>query len=408
MFFSVALFAQVALKTSIVDSNFALEDGDRVAFYGDSITAANEYTKFLEVFVITRYPQLRVTFHNAAVPGEASWGGPLGRAKDRVERDINPFHPTQVAIMLGMNDGGYVSYSPYLEEKFRESYNELVQRIIRQNPGVRMSLIRTSPFDNLTKGLTGERPTFAKDYNEALQKYGNVIQQVAKGAKARYIDFNQPLYDLLNESRKKDFVASRALIPDCTHPSVAAHLKMASLLYMQWNGERLVSEVEIDARSRKVLSSQRVSVTMMGPDLKWRQTENSLPFPIPTDSTTQFFTGIWPFQETLNSQVLRVRNLVSGDYKLVIDGKRIGTFPAEYFEVGINLADFPTPMMARSREILRLVEKRNQRAHNRWQAIRKTAPDTLSDVLHEAIEPINREISQVVAKRPVVVSVTKA
>ncbi|MBL8047812.1 MAG: SGNH/GDSL hydrolase family protein [Chthonomonas sp.] len=408
MLSTVALFALAFSGPVEPAGKFALEDGDRVVFYGDSITASNEYTKFLEVFIRTRHPELKISYHNAAVPGEASWGGPMGRTKDRVERDVNPFSPTHVAIMLGMNDGGYVSYSAYLEEKFKESYDDLVTRIVKENPGVRLSLIRTSPFDNLTKGLTGERSTFAKDYNDALQRYGGVIQAVAQRTKAHYIDFNQPLYDLLNESRRRDFVASRALIPDCTHPSVAAHLMMAALLYKNWNGGGLVSEVDIDAKKHAVKEVKNAEVTLLaGTTLRWRQIEKCLPFPVPTDRTTQFFTGIWPFQDTFNSQILRVRNLREGDYRLNIDTQDIGTFPAEFYEVGINLAEFETPMLARSREVLRLIDKKGQRQHNRWQSIRRTAPLTLSEALYEASEPIEREIARITARRPVIVSVTR-
>ena len=36
---------------------FALRDGDRVVFYGDSITDQRLYTTFAETFVVTRFPQ---------------------------------------------------------------------------------------------------------------------------------------------------------------------------------------------------------------------------------------------------------------------------------------------------------------------------------------------------------------
>src|SRR5580704_13036640 len=59
-------------------SPIALHDGDRVAFYGDSITAQRLYTRFVEDFVLTRYPDLHLTFVNAAVPGDQVSGGYAG------------------------------------------------------------------------------------------------------------------------------------------------------------------------------------------------------------------------------------------------------------------------------------------------------------------------------------------
>ena len=41
-------------------SGFYLRDNDTVVFYGDSITEQRLYTTFVETFIVTRYPQLKV------------------------------------------------------------------------------------------------------------------------------------------------------------------------------------------------------------------------------------------------------------------------------------------------------------------------------------------------------------
>ena len=38
--------------------DFYLKDGDRVVFYGDSITEQRLYTTYTETYVVTRFPQL--------------------------------------------------------------------------------------------------------------------------------------------------------------------------------------------------------------------------------------------------------------------------------------------------------------------------------------------------------------
>jgi len=50
--------------------DFYLKDGDRVVFYGDSITAQREYTARVEEFVLTRFPTMKVTFYHAGVGGD--------------------------------------------------------------------------------------------------------------------------------------------------------------------------------------------------------------------------------------------------------------------------------------------------------------------------------------------------
>jgi len=70
-----------------------LHEGDRVAFYGDSITAQRFYTRFVEDFVLTRDPRLHVTFCNSGVPGDTVNGGYTGDAPTRLNRDLFPQHP---------------------------------------------------------------------------------------------------------------------------------------------------------------------------------------------------------------------------------------------------------------------------------------------------------------------------
>ncbi len=58
---------------------FALRDGDRVVFYGDSITQDGAYARFVEEYVRTRFPRWDVRFWNAGVGGrhgDGRRGGP--------------------------------------------------------------------------------------------------------------------------------------------------------------------------------------------------------------------------------------------------------------------------------------------------------------------------------------------
>jgi hypothetical protein len=54
---------------------FPLKDGDRVVFYGDSITDQRLYTTFTETYVVTRFPALRVWFVHSGVGGDRVTGG---------------------------------------------------------------------------------------------------------------------------------------------------------------------------------------------------------------------------------------------------------------------------------------------------------------------------------------------
>src|SRR5437762_10718489 len=101
----LCLVAFVALHARA--ETFDLKDGDRVVFYGDSITDQRLYTTFAESYVVTRFPTLNIVFTHSGWGGDRVGGGGGGPVDVRLARDVFPYRPTVMTIMLGMNDGGY-------------------------------------------------------------------------------------------------------------------------------------------------------------------------------------------------------------------------------------------------------------------------------------------------------------
>jgi lysophospholipase L1-like esterase len=108
---------------------FALHEDDRVVLYGDSITAQRLYTRYVEDFVLTRYPQLHVSFWNAGIPGDTAHGGYTGDMPARLKRDVFPYQPTVVTIMLGMNDGYYMALNQQYLDIYKEGYRKLLDAL---------------------------------------------------------------------------------------------------------------------------------------------------------------------------------------------------------------------------------------------------------------------------------------
>src|SRR4051794_12992006 len=67
---------------------FYLKDGDRVVFYGDSITDQRLYTTFVETYVVTRFPKLNVSFVHSGWGGDRVTGGGGGSIDLRLKRDV--------------------------------------------------------------------------------------------------------------------------------------------------------------------------------------------------------------------------------------------------------------------------------------------------------------------------------
>ena len=75
LFFVLVTVVSVAAQDQGSSGALFLRDGDRVIFYGDSITAQRFYTRDVEEFLLTRYPALKIEFFCAGVSGDTVYGG---------------------------------------------------------------------------------------------------------------------------------------------------------------------------------------------------------------------------------------------------------------------------------------------------------------------------------------------
>jgi lysophospholipase L1-like esterase len=370
---SAALLAALAVATP-----FALRDGDRVVFYGDSITEAGSFARvvypaWVEAYTVTRFPDRDVRFWNRGWAGDTSWGGPGGSSEQRVKRDLGPLRPTVVSIMLGMNDAGYVAYDPKIDAVFREWYGKLLGWVRETAPTSRWTLIQTSPYDDLTRDPGQEEPFTASmvrlGYNGVLLRFGRHVRDAADAHRAQFVDFNAPLVRALSAAKGRDAILARRLVPDAIHPADALHLLMATELLESWQATPRVSDVEIDAARGTVDRFENAKVTGLH-GLAWTCLESSLPMPIVADDPgTRFVVESERLFDRLSQQRLAVRGLRAGRYELTIDGSEVGAFSSETLAQGVNLGAYPTPMRTQALRVLELTLKRNRADRLRWREV---------------------------------------
>src|SRR5580765_474596 len=145
----LCLVAFVALHARA--ETFDLKDGDRVVFYGDSITDQRLYTTFTETYVVTRFPKLDVSFVHSGWGGDKVSGGGGGPIDLRLRRDVIAYRPTVVTIMLGMNDGRSRPFDQAIFQEFASGYEKIVRDLKTALPDVRITAIQPSPFDDVTR-----------------------------------------------------------------------------------------------------------------------------------------------------------------------------------------------------------------------------------------------------------------
>ena len=345
----------IALASMLASAQqFALKDNTTVVFYGDSITAQRLYTRFAEEFVLTRYPSLHIHFVNAGVPGDTTYGGYAGTMADRVKRDVAPFHPAMITVMLGMNDGGYVPESPKMDALFQTGYKALLTALHKSSPEAVITLIRPSPYDEVTHG------TDFPGYSHVIQQNADDVSAIAAQMQrsneqaVTLADFYTPLVNALRKAKMQYPQLAPLIVPDRIHPGEAAHWIMASALLSAWHVDPVVSRAALNSSTAEVMQKDRTTISAVQKTptgLRWTQEDEALPLPLDFDNGMTPALLATSNIASLDQQILRVSDLASDAYELLIDGKLLATFTAAQLRIGVNLALYRTPIVEQARGI---------------------------------------------------------
>lgn len=359
--------------------SFYLKNGDRVVFYGDSITDQRLYTTFAETYVLTRFPTLQVGFVHSGWGGDRVTGGGGGPVDLRLERDVFAYKPTVMTIMLGMNDGRYRAFDPEIFQTYADGYRHIAESVKAKFPGIRITAIIPSPYDDVTRP-----PMFEGGYNAVLLRYGKFVQDLAGKEKFSVADLNTSVVAALEKAKAANPELAQRIVPDRVHPGAGGHLLMAEALLKAWGAPAIVTSVEIDAKGNRVARSENTRVTDLktGHALSWTQEDAALPMPFDAkDATLMLAVKSSDFLRALDQEPLKITGLTAARYNLKIDGESLGSFTKEQLEEGINLAELPTPMAKQAAEVHLLTLEHNHVHYARWRLIQ--TPLAKDDLAHK-------------------------
>ncbi len=383
---TVALGCVVAWCNLAAD--FAIRDGDRVVFLGDSITEQRLYTTYIEAYALTRYPAWAMTFRNVGWGGDTSWlrqrahpdegrlfaaeGADLDAmvqtaVRQGLDRDVLPLKPTFVTVKFGMNDHSYQAFRPDIFRAYCRSQTEIAKDL--EAAGARVTFLTPQPIEE-------KRPDPDKDVrNQSLSQFATGLQKVATGAKAGFVDLFNPFMALMMAERSKN-ASSFIGGGDAVHPGPAGQTLMAWIVLKGLGATAPVSSATIDAQSRSVSAERcRVeNVTVDGGKLVFDRLDDALPMPI--DTRAEPALKLAPVLDELSLYTLRVTGLAAGKYAVLIDGEPALKATAEELAKGINLSNADGPITRQSREVLALIFHKNDRYFDRWRRIQLyTLPD---------------------------------
>lgn len=347
-------------QTSSDTTNFLLKDGDRVVFYGDSITEQRLYTSFIEEYALTRFPERKIEFINSGIGGDKVSGGWAGPIDLRLARDVFAYQPTVITIMLGMNDGYYRPYDDGIFRTYADGYRHIVDSIQQKLPSASLYLLKPSPHDDVTR--PGE---FEPDYNTTMVRFGDFAATLAAEKHAQTANLNAPVVAALTKAKADNLALSTTLMQDRVHPGSGVHWLMAEAVLKAWNAPSAVTAVVIDATKSTAPTSTNCAVTEIRKtktSFSWTQQDRALPLPLPSPQADPFVAlaeKVSDLDSALNRETLQVTGLALGKYALQIDNEEIGEFTAEQLAAAIDLARMNTPMLRQALLVAFDTEQKN-------------------------------------------------
>ena len=218
-------------------NNFALKDRDRVVFYGDSITEQRLYTTYVEHYVLTHYPERRVTFVNTG------WGGDKVTGNDckpcagvgglaRIKRDVIDHRPTVITLLFGMNDGQYRDFDPAISKVYEDGLIAII-RELKSRTTARIYVMTPSVYD-------GSRHTswsHADRFNDVLDRYSETVKAIAQREALPVIDLHTVTTEALLRVKQDD--PTYTFATDGVHPEEDGQLLMAAEILRAWGAPLL-------------------------------------------------------------------------------------------------------------------------------------------------------------------------
>ncbi|MFI2743677.1 SGNH/GDSL hydrolase family protein [Zhouia sp. PK063] len=342
------------------------KDGDRAVFLGNSITHAGFYESYIWLYYMTHFPDRKVYVLNGGSGGDI-----VGQMNARFEDDILPMNPNIVILTFGMNDSGYFGTDnpKTAKESIKKSYHDfgIIQEKLKGYSNITPIIMNSSPYDETQVA----KDNVFKGKTDIMKKIVAFQEKAATKNHWAYVDLFHPMMEMNLKQQQKDSTYS-ILGEGRVHPGPGGYLIMASLfLKNQGLAGKPVADVAVNAENSEIEKSENANVYLLDatPDkVSFEYNAKSLPFPI--DSTESTWGNpqklkdafmVYPFTKEFNQELLQVKNLKQGNYKLVIDGNEISEFSSDSLNAGINMALYAnTPQYKQAMNVMFLNEQRKE------------------------------------------------
>ncbi len=344
--------------SSFAHGQFLLRDGDKVAFLGDSITAARGYTKIVEHYALMRFPDRNLRFINAGQGGDTASG-----CLARIDVDVFRQGATVVIVAFGIND---IGWGVKANAESKQRYLDGLRTIIAQCRAHQARPIICSA------AITAEAPDKAE--HGFLQSMTDEGLALAKSLGADTIDLQRGMREVqqrvvaANEKEKDEKKLVRLHVADGIHLNDLGHLTMAYAMLKGLGAPADVSSAVLDATTGETAGTDGCTLSEFKklPDgLAFVRQDQGLPMTL--GAFTAFDFRWVPIPDGINRYQLTIKNLPAGEYQITVEGRQVGKTNAEHLARGLNISTMTAdawqpggPWDAQSVAVKELVDARDK------------------------------------------------
>lgn len=345
-----------------------------VAFVGDSITHRGNYTKAIETYYTTRYPDKKINFVNKGINAHSfnstlsrfDWdilNEPVDGLGEKAEMNVRP---DAVTVMLGVNDIGHGNYADQTEDEKAARVNSvltnaevLIKRCIDEK--IELTIITPLLVDVKPDNWTDDMNLAEYGSNEGVGRVANGLLSLADKYK-KGGEFNSDVnVDVINMWQETTALTQRIRSQDKTinvmtdndvdqvHPDSNGGFVMgyffaknAKLADGSAANSSVVASVKIDAASKalgEIVNAEAELINASADSITYKYRPNALPMPVSKEYEYAEQTLGLPVTEDLNKELITVTGLSDGNYKIMIDGIELTqTHTADELATGVNIA----------------------------------------------------------------------
>lgn len=317
-----------------------LQEGDRLAICGDSITEQKMYSRLIETYLTVCVPQLKITVRQYGWSGEKTDG-----FLRRMDQDCLRFKPTIATLAYGMNDSRYRPFDATNGQWYEDHYTAIVRRFKEHNVRV---VVGSPGCAGKIAGWVKSRAGTLDQHNVHLCALRDIAMVVAEKEDVAFADIFWPMIQAQilapaqhNATADDPYeVAGK----DGIHPGWAGQVIMAWTFLRAMGLDGNIGTITVDLGAGKATASEGHVVDSFK-DGKLQVTSSRYPFcargDLDDENTIRSGMTLVPFTEDLNRFILKATGDLSGRFR-VQWGEASREYSADELSTGIFLAvDFP-------------------------------------------------------------------